>query len=676
MHEWDSHEDFVLSEMPWPDADSSKIRLLPPDQPALKNRLLKVTYASNISHNMSYIVLLQVQSMEGRSDAPLRPCVAKSYSFGGYGGSVSVLSRGDSVTSTHSAGPRLLTKQDSSTSTMSWRLSPSSSGYKSQSQRSDSVTPSPTATPHPDLSSGKSSLEEQSSQDRSSEPADKQLVWAVTDMGSVPKGSVLIDPHTGQPLTNQDGSIYHFDPSNPPPGFSPPSAAKPPPSPVKSVATSPRKSPLKEHSSPARSKPRGRASPAKTNKINSATSPSLPAQVTSPPVQPYLQPSLEPCQGGMQPVQPYPASAMYTGQPEPFPPVMYPPAYQQYDSRPDSAVSDMGGYFVNMAISEPAVAQPMTFAQPQYWTGQPQPPVSFYQAAQPTGKWQQTTYVPTSYMTGYPPPPPAQVEPVPLYGSPVYSSSGQQTPGPYMQSPAQVLYAPQGTMYQQGYAYPSPATPTPTPSYSGGYAQYGQGYECVAGGRTSRGGGKNKPSYSRSMSISGQSQQSHSSGGSSSPANTIISGYYQHPPPVGPMSGPTATYRQCTPPETPPTQTMPPFAYPPPAPYPAQTQHPALMFRQVSITAFTSHLDTVFNTAVYPVQMGSIRASPPVQMRGSRSPTPAPEFPPGADRAAAQRFPPAAALYGMGLPCILPGDLSLYLSRLESRTVVDNLFWS
>lgn len=85
--------------------------------------------------------------MDGRSES-LRPCMAKSYSFGGYGGTVSVLTRGDSVSSTHSAGPRLLTKQDSSTSTISWRLSPSSSGYKSQSQRSDSVTPSPTTTPH------------------------------------------------------------------------------------------------------------------------------------------------------------------------------------------------------------------------------------------------------------------------------------------------------------------------------------------------------------------------------------------------------------------------------------------------------------------------------------------------------------------------------------------------
>lgn len=141
---------------------------------------------------------MKVQSVEARSDS-LRPCVAKSYSFGGYGGSVSVLSRGDSVCSTHSAGPRLLTKQDSSTSTISWRLSPSSSGYKSQSQRSDSVTPSPTATPH-QLSdmSGKNSLEDGthpiSGDCEFDGKKENQIIWAVTNMESVPKGSVLINP--------------------------------------------------------------------------------------------------------------------------------------------------------------------------------------------------------------------------------------------------------------------------------------------------------------------------------------------------------------------------------------------------------------------------------------------------------------------------------------------------
>uniref|UniRef100_A0A182WKH5 R3H domain-containing protein n=1 Tax=Anopheles minimus TaxID=112268 RepID=A0A182WKH5_9DIPT len=161
--------------------------------------------------------LLKVQSVsiEGRSDE--RPCVSKSHSFGGYGGSSqnASLLRGDSITSTKSASARLFTKQDSNASTNTpWRLSPSSSGsyltssYKTQSIRSDSVTPSPTGygsgdhTPEPCVPSPSATC---------------GVMWAVTDMASVPKGSVLIDPQTFQPIVNQDGSLYHFDPSNLPP---------------------------------------------------------------------------------------------------------------------------------------------------------------------------------------------------------------------------------------------------------------------------------------------------------------------------------------------------------------------------------------------------------------------------------------------------------------------------
>lgn len=77
-------------------------------------------------------------------------------------------------------------------SSMSSRLSPSSSGYKSQSQRSDatiSATPSPTATPNlaTQLSSQSSAL--------SPEPESAPTVmWAVTSIAAVPPGSVLINP--------------------------------------------------------------------------------------------------------------------------------------------------------------------------------------------------------------------------------------------------------------------------------------------------------------------------------------------------------------------------------------------------------------------------------------------------------------------------------------------------
>lgn len=72
--------------------------------------------------------------------------------------------------------------------------------YKTQTQslRSESVTPSPT-----DYGSGDHTPEPSVVQ---SPPATScGVVWAVTDMASVPRGSVLIDPQTLQPIVNQDG---------------------------------------------------------------------------------------------------------------------------------------------------------------------------------------------------------------------------------------------------------------------------------------------------------------------------------------------------------------------------------------------------------------------------------------------------------------------------------------
>lgn len=145
--------------------------------------------------------------MDGRY-GERNPSVSKSHSFGGYGGPNNTLMRDDSISSSKSAGSKLH-KQDSAAST-TWRLSPSSSGwvqrflnswilltkrccrYKTQSLRSDSVTPSPTGygsdTPEP-----------------SSHSPDRGVVWAVTDLASVPKGSLIIDPQTLQPILNQDG---------------------------------------------------------------------------------------------------------------------------------------------------------------------------------------------------------------------------------------------------------------------------------------------------------------------------------------------------------------------------------------------------------------------------------------------------------------------------------------
>lgn len=77
-------------------------------------------------------------------------------------------------------------------------MSPTSSGYRSQSYISESVSPSPSSTPNP-----------------LSDPFNNvPLLWAVTDMHLVPKGSVIINPQTGEAFKNEDGSIYHYDPDS------------------------------------------------------------------------------------------------------------------------------------------------------------------------------------------------------------------------------------------------------------------------------------------------------------------------------------------------------------------------------------------------------------------------------------------------------------------------------
>lgn len=41
------------------------------------------------------------------------------------------------------------------------------------------------------------------------------LLWAVTSLDDVPAGSILINPQTGQPFYNPDGSAYRYNPHLP-----------------------------------------------------------------------------------------------------------------------------------------------------------------------------------------------------------------------------------------------------------------------------------------------------------------------------------------------------------------------------------------------------------------------------------------------------------------------------
>ncbi|XP_026316230.1 cAMP-regulated phosphoprotein 21-like [Hyposmocoma kahamanoa] len=172
-----SSDNCVQDEFQWPWLSSGPVKLLTPGD-AGRNKLLKV------------------QSLEGSgcgSQSRGRGAVSKSHSFGGYGGE-----------DQNRQVPRLLSRQGDLASS-SWRLSPSSSGYRTLSLHStDSVTPSPTggASPEPMASTTGEGV---------------AVVWAVTDLSAVPPGAIVLHPQTGRPLTNPDGSVYHFEPDNPPP---------------------------------------------------------------------------------------------------------------------------------------------------------------------------------------------------------------------------------------------------------------------------------------------------------------------------------------------------------------------------------------------------------------------------------------------------------------------------
>ncbi|XP_052742776.1 R3H domain-containing protein 2-like isoform X2 [Bicyclus anynana] len=167
-----STDNCTQDESQWPWLAAGPVKLLTPDNG--RNKLLKV------------------QSLESRGGTEgagvARGPVSKSHSFGGY-------------TAEPQPQQRMLSKQGDQ-ALSSWRLSPSSSGYKTLSLRStDSVTPSPSPTggtsPEPGIEA-------------------TTLVWAVTNMSAVPPGALVIHPQTCRPLTNPDGSVYHFDPNNPP----------------------------------------------------------------------------------------------------------------------------------------------------------------------------------------------------------------------------------------------------------------------------------------------------------------------------------------------------------------------------------------------------------------------------------------------------------------------------
>lgn len=201
------------------------------------------------------------------------------------------------------------------------RLSPSSSGYKSQSQRSDAtISPSPSPSPVAAMTCSHTQV---SSQDLVSPESNVQTVmWAVTNISSVPPGSIIINPQTNQPYTNADGTIYRFDPDNPPKFFTIENESSNM-SNVSNKHTAELSEPSRMTSNSYKNDGKKQRSQTKINTVsatstqvtNTATSPSLP--FTPPPPPPPPPPPQNPPIPQQQQQQPPPQQQQQPLQPQP-----------------------------------------------------------------------------------------------------------------------------------------------------------------------------------------------------------------------------------------------------------------------------------------------------------------------------------------------------------------------
>ncbi|XP_062861529.1 R3H domain-containing protein 1-like isoform X2 [Trichomycterus rosablanca] len=154
------------------------------------------------------------------SNRNLKPAMTKASSFSG----ISLLIRGDSSSSGKSASRLSKTGSDSSSSVGS------STGSLSRTQPPPPAAPSLVQPGHappmayPTIGTGSSVSCEGG---RSGPPAtapNTSYYLLPLEAAAVPPGSILLNPHTGQPFINPDGSAVVYSPSAPPP---PPQASRP-----------------------------------------------------------------------------------------------------------------------------------------------------------------------------------------------------------------------------------------------------------------------------------------------------------------------------------------------------------------------------------------------------------------------------------------------------------------
>ncbi|NXU51834.1 ARP21 protein, partial [Turnix velox] len=132
------------------------------------------------------------------SNRNLKPAITKTASFGG----ITVLTRGDSSSSNRSTGKLSKTGSESSSST-------GSSGSLSrihQPLQSASLVPGVTGS-----SSGSVSYPENGMSGQVA-PSNTSYILLPLEAAGIPPGSILLNPHTGQPFVNPDGTPAIYNP--------------------------------------------------------------------------------------------------------------------------------------------------------------------------------------------------------------------------------------------------------------------------------------------------------------------------------------------------------------------------------------------------------------------------------------------------------------------------------
>ncbi|KAK1165782.1 R3H domain-containing protein 1-like isoform X2 [Acipenser oxyrinchus oxyrinchus] len=161
------------------------------------------------------------------SNCNLKPAMTKASSFSG----ISVLMRGDSSGSSKSTGRLSMTGSESSSSVGS------STGSLSRTQQPLAVTALSQNTlgapaVYPTVSTSNSLSFDGGMSGQGASTASTSYYMLPLEATGIPPGSILINPHTGQPFVNPDGSAVVYNPTIAPQSVLNPAQHPPPPPPA------------------------------------------------------------------------------------------------------------------------------------------------------------------------------------------------------------------------------------------------------------------------------------------------------------------------------------------------------------------------------------------------------------------------------------------------------------